>query len=99
MQLQTVVSWLPDPRGWGMFAALAGRARRDLQAQRVVIDRSSSSFGGWAATPQRFAGLGGLLAGQQRALASAVSDLVDERSNLLPGAMNAFYDRMKRGEA
>jgi hypothetical protein len=99
MRLETVVSWLPDPRGWGMFSAITGRTRRDLQQDRVVIDAGSSTYGGWAQSTQRFTGLAGLVAGSQRAITAASNQLVNERSNLNPTAMNAFYERMQRGQA
>lgn len=99
MQLQTVVSWLPDPIGVGLFSALRGRLRRDLQEQRAVLDTRGSNYGGWANTTQRFTGLAGLIAGQQRAITSTTGQLVNERSNLNSTAMNAFYERHKRGQA
>lgn len=95
MQLETVVSWLPDPRGWAMFGALTRRARGDLGG-RAVLDARGSNFGGWVAPPQRFAGLAGLLGGRQRAIANPTSQLVNERSNLNAGAMGAFYEQLQR---
>lgn len=99
MRLETVVSWLPDPRGWGMFAAITGRNRRDLQQQAAVIDARGSTYGGWATAGQAFTGLAGLIGGRQRAVSGTTSSLVDERSNLNATAMAAFYERMQRGQA
>lgn len=96
MRLDTVVSWLPDPRGWGIFAGITGRIRRDLQSQPAVIDARGQTYGGWANTGQRFSGLAGLVGGQQRAIASQSSNLVNERSNLNATAMNAFYEQLRR---
>lgn len=99
--VDTVVTYAPDPRGHWLFAALTGRARRDLNRyDRAVVDARTSSYGGWAASPQRFTGLAGLAAGRQRAIASTTSQLVNERSTLTdnPG-LRAFYEQMKRQQA
>lgn len=91
-----VVSFAPDPRGWGMFARLVGRTRRDLQEQPPVIERTAR-FGGWVASPQRFIGLDGRLGGVQRAVTPRDRKLVNERdATIADPALSAFYDRMRR---
>lgn len=96
-EVVSVVQFAPDPRGLALFAAITGRNRRDLLQQRAVIDaRGSGDFGGWAATPQRFAGLTRLVAGRQRVQASRVSQLTSERSTDNAGAMDIFYDQLQR---
>lgn len=99
-QLETIVQFAPDPRGWGMFSALAGWARRGINnGSRVYIDARGSTYGGWAATPQRFTGLAGLANGRQRAIASTSSQFVDERSNGNETAMRAFYEQLQRSQS
>jgi hypothetical protein len=94
-QLETVVRFAPDPRGWGMFTALISRVRREVNGgSRVYIDARGEQFSGWAATTQRFTGLAGLSNGGQRAIASTSSQLVDQRSTGNEGAMRAFYERL-----
>jgi hypothetical protein len=96
-EVVSVVQFAPDPRGLGLFSAITGRIRRDLLQQRAVIDaRGSGNYGGYAATPQQFTGLAGLVAGRQRVQASRVSQLTSERSTDNAGAMGIFYDQLQR---
>lgn len=93
-----VVEYLPDPRGWGLFAALAGRHQHNNAGQDTPTVIGAPSFGGWAASSQQsFRGLAGLGAGSQRPMTPKVSELHEERGAADP-AMNIFHQRMARGQ-
>lgn len=96
-QVVSVVQFAPDPRGLGMFAALIGRVRRDVQQDRPVIDaRGSGDWGGVATTVQRFTGLAGLVAGRQRIQTTRINTLVNERSTDNSAALSSFYEQLQR---
>lgn len=74
------VAYGPDPRGWGMAAALAGAHHRDLTTKRAVIDTSSTPATGWLRPLQAFRGLAPLMgSGLPRSKKS--STIGDERSD------------------
>jgi hypothetical protein len=93
----SVVDYGPDPRGWGMFAALSGAHNRDLNTQRTVIETSHTDSGGWHAPLQRMRGLAPLILGSGRAVTKKSSVIGDERSD--PGenaAERILAERWKR---
>ena len=98
-QVVSVVQFAPDPRGLGMFAALLRRGLRDFGRRAVIDARGSGDFGGYAATPQRFTTLPGLIAGRQRTQANRTSQLVNERSTDNSAALALFYEQLQPGQS
>lgn len=80
-EVQSVVSYGVDPRGWQMFAALSGAHNRALNTQPAVIDTSHTDAHGWLAPLQRMRGLAPLVLGAGRPLVSKSSTLGDEVSD------------------
>ena len=94
-----IVEYGTDPRGAGLFAALTGRTRRDLDGARPVVDPhrdGGRTFHGYTNTPQRFVGIAPL--GLARPVSPTSSTMPNERSAsaLNDGALRIFAERLAR---
>ena len=93
-----IVDYSPDPRGWSMFAALAGAHNRVLNRAPAVVE-SYPEHHGPMAPRQRMVGLAPLGLGAGRPVTPAGSQLSDERSDVLSNpALRIFAERLRRGQ-
>jgi hypothetical protein len=93
-----IVDYGPDPRGWRLFAALAGSHQRGISgvAGGRILDRQET-FTGLADSPQRFSGMAPLGGGP--AIVPAAAVLQEERASgpLNDMALRIFAQRLTRG--
>lgn len=87
-----------DPRGAGRFRALTGSILAALNGRTGQHHyHAPAAFHGWAASPQRFAGLANL--GSARPVSQRASTLVDQKeaNPLNSVASQLFLERTLRG--
>lgn len=94
------VEYGPDPRGWGMFTALAGVIQRGVAGHnggRVL--NTQAAFNGYGQSVQKFSGMAPL--GRGIPLTRTTATLADARSAspLDDTALRIFAQRLTRGKA
>lgn len=90
-----VVDYAPDPRGWGMVAALARRINASTNGPRPVVDLAPTFYG---AVPgvQSFRGAAN---SGTHLVAAAIAPTINEQIAANTSASAAvFYGRMARGK-
>lgn len=93
-QLNGVVDYGPDPRGWSMFHSLSAQLNGFLTHGRSVSDANATHYG-WTAAPQSYRGANAV-AGRVIAAKNSTFDQENTQTITDP-SLRIFADRLQRG--